>query len=316
MEPVAVRHEISQTGLMTVIDAPLTRIDQELAQIALGATLSVKDYLREAARSAPEFQIKRDIHDPVTFYDKNTEAMLRDYLVHAIPGSRFLGEEMGEEPVGEPAAAEDGVRGLGDRVRWIVDPIDGTANFAAGLVYFCTSIAAELDGKVVAGAITVPVVGESFVADAQRAWHIAPDGTETDMTADGPATENTALIISYYPGLSAFRNDPQQAGNQYEALLAAYSTVRRTGAGALDLAHVAAGWTGAVLGAGFGPWDVAAGIHMVRVAGGRVLSLPLGTDLPDGLRPAVVAEGRNLDAQTARRILVEIDALKSPTAGQ
>ncbi|MBP7881167.1 MAG: hypothetical protein KAZ70_01895, partial [Actinomyces sp.] len=56
------------------------------------------------------------------------------------------------------------------------------------------------------------------------------------------------------------------------------------------------------------PWDVAAGIHMVRVAGGSVLNLPMGTDLPDGLRPGVVASGSTLQATTAERVLRELDA--------
>lgn len=284
-------------------------LDNQLLQIAHRAALGVAPYLKSVARSAPTIDTKASIHDPVTVHDKATEESLRRFLSNAVPGSRFLGEEMGEgglEPDSDsPFKGE--ATSLGKRVRWIIDPIDGTANFASGLIYFCTSIAAELDGEVVAGAITVPVVGESFLADRTRAWHVSPDGTETEMRADGPSSEDTALLATYYPGLWALNNRPQMALEHDRALMTNYATVRRPGAGALDLAHVAAGWIGVSMGVGFKPWDVAAGIHMVRVAGGQVLNLPMGTDLPDGLRPGVVSSGANLDACTAKRVLSEVE---------
>ena len=293
------------------------RIDQELADIAHRAALSVAPYLKSVARTMPHFDTKRDFHDPVTEHDRLVEQRLRDFLGAQVPGSRFLGEEFGEEVLPSPAAPGTGeaptkAATLGSRVRWIVDPIDGTANFASGLIYFCTSIAAELDGEVVAGAVVVPVVGESFVADAEEAWHVDADGTRAPMLADGPDSEATAIIATYYPQLAAFESDFDQAARDELELLRVYGSLRRPGAGALDLAHVAAGWLGVAMGPRFGPWDVAAGIHLVRVAGGSVLNLPLETDLPDGLRPAVVAQGRRLDAVTAKRMLIRLDEEARP----
>lgn len=285
-----------------------TTVDRELALLALAAGESVAPYLKRVARSKPDFDTKRDFHDPVTVHDKHVEDELRKFLTERTPGCRFLGEEMGESDPGVPASNDGGIKGLGSRLRWIIDPIDGTANFASGLIYFNTSIAAELDGEVVAGSVTVPAVGEAFVADSHRAWHIAADGTETEMHADGPRSEATALLATYYPSLGSLVDYPEETARHDVELMSSYGTVRRPGAAALDLAHVAAGWLGALLGIGFSPWDVAAGIHMVKVAGGKVLNLPLDTDLPDGLRPAVVAEGRSVNAETARRVLEEINA--------
>ncbi len=298
---------------MSDMQSESSRVDQQLATIALEAGLSVAPYLKAVARSIPDFETKRDFHDPVTEHDRHVESQIRSFLATATPGCRFLGEEMGEDQGAGSASAfrqdkEGAADRLGSRLRWIIDPIDGTANFAAGLIYFCTSIAAELDGELVAGAITVPAVGEAFVADAQRAWHIDPDGTETPMDASGPHSERTALLASYYPGLPDFTSAPQRSLDHEIALSSTFGTVRRPGAGALDLAHVAAGWLGAAMGIRLKPWDVAAGIHMIRVAGGRVLNLPMGTDLPDGLRPGYVAESRNVDARTARKILEELNA--------
>ena len=295
-----------------------------LSRISLAAAQHVAPYLRSVARTSPETYTKRDIHDPVTVHDRHVEKQLRSILGAAVPGSRVLGEEYGEETLPSPTveetaalktilgdeeslAALQNVAELGKRTRWIVDPIDGTANFASGMTYFGTSIAAELDGKVVAGVVTIPCMFEAFVADAHRFWHVDRDGRETPLTADGPSEENQALIASYYPGISAYEENMEKAARRERTLLSTYSTLRRPGAAALDLAQVAAGWIGVSMGVSFGPWDVAAGLHMVRVAGGNVLNLQMGTDLPDGLRPAQVSSGRNLDAVTAKGILYEVE---------
>lgn len=288
------------------------RIDNQLAIIALEAAQSVVPYLRSVARSNPEYTTKADFHDPVTVHDKHVEQVLRDFLSAAVPGCRFLGEEMGEEEgvAADPATFNHSgsASDLGSRLRWIIDPIDGTANFASGLIYFGTSIAAELDGSVIAGVVTVPCVGEAFVADARRAWHIDANGNEAEMRAEGPSSEATALLASYYPGPKDYRDHSERAAADNLTLYSAYGNIRRPGAGALDLAHVAAGWIGVAMGVKLKPWDVAAGIHMIQVAGGQVLNLQLGTDLPDGQRPGYVAQGRNLDAVTAKRVLEKLDA--------
>lgn len=298
----------------------------DLATLARAAATAVAPYLRSVARTVTTFETKADVHDPVTVHDRRVEEALHALLAHMVPGSRVLGEETGEHvlPV-EPQRLGAGftdhfvvptspqVQGarrrraaLGERVRWIIDPIDGTANFAAGLAYFNTSVAAELDGRVVAGAISVPMGHEVFVADARRCWREGPGGT-ADLHADGPDREDRALLITYYPGRAMLTRHPARSLAHETLLVGAYQATRRPGAAALDLAMVAAGWCGAMLGTSFKPWDVAAGIHLVRVAGGRVLNLPLGTDLPDGLRPGIVASARQLDAGTAASVLRELD---------
>ena len=304
-------------------------IAHDLAVLTRAAAISVAPYLRSVARTATTIETKRDLHDPVTVHDRRVEAALHTVLASLVPGSRVLGEETGEHflPTAEdvkfppgfgerftvPTAPE--VLGasrrsasLGRRVRWIVDPIDGTANFASGSPYFNTSVAAELDGHVVAGAISVPMSREVFVADAQRVWYESPDANH-DLHAASPETEAESVLLSYYPGVGALRSFPEQAHAHEFRLMSAYQATRRPGAGALDLAMIAAGWAGAMIGIGFKPWDVAAGIHMVKVAGGHVLNLPLRTDLPDGLRPGVAAWGRDLDAPTVTSVLREIQEI-------
>lgn len=315
------------TGTLTTdFDSPAGA----LAEVAWRGASLVAPYLRTVARSLPDVTLKADIHDPVTVHDRNAEGMIRKFFDEVVPGSRVLGEEMGSQarrsdlldaelegvppvaatPVDPRAAATAGA--LGDRVRWIVDPIDGTANFAAGLTYFGTSVGVELDGEIVAGAVCVPFNHESFVADDTTFWHVdESSGKRTPMTSSGPDSESAALIAAYYPNAHNLNEDLEASAKRERDLLNAYGTVRRPGAGALDLAMVAAGWMGASMGVSFKPWDVAAGIHLVKVAGGRVLNLPMGTDEPDGLRPGVVASVGTLDAVTARRILAELDSSAS-----
>lgn len=302
--------------------SPLPPLDTALLSIARIAALGVGEYLRRAARTVEAFETKADFHDPVTVHDRTVEAALRFILGRAVPSSRLLGEEGGASllsagalpalPEGIPMPAgpqweeaRRAVEGLGERVRWIVDPIDGTANFAAGLPWFNTSIGVELDGSMVAGVVNAPLLRELFSADSRRATVETPEG-ERPLDARGVQEESRAVIIAYYPGARALAGDPAAALERERRIVSAYQSTRRFGAAALDLAYVAAGWLGAMMGTAFKPWDVAAGIHILEVAGGEVMNLDMGTGLPEGLRPGVVASNRGFFAPTAREVLLGI----------
>ena len=203
--------------------------------------------------------------------------------------------------VGELAEAKALVKDLGTRVRWIVDPIDGTANFASGVAYFNTSIGVELEGKTVAGAVYAPYTRELFIADATEAT-LYEGERATRMRAEGAHAESEGIITGYFP----FRDrNPQRVEKSWQMaarLADAYATVHSPGAGALDLAQVAAGHTAVAFGTAMRPWDVAAGIHLVRVAGGNVHTFKTrhNQEEPEYLRGAFVASARGLDPVTAR----------------
>lgn len=291
----------------------------DLAVLAAAASRAVSPYLRRVSRTVMRVDTKADLHDPVTAHDRRVEAVLHTLLAHMVPASRVLGEETGEHilpPTRQPfprGFAEDfdipmspqvqgairRVEGLGERVRWIVDPIDGTANFASGLPWFNTSIGVELDGEVVAGVVNAPVLAQTYVADLQDAWSEDAAGT-TPLHSQGPTREEEALLVTYHPGLALLTADPAFAAEQERRLVSAYQTSRRLGACALDLAMVAGGWAGCVIGMSFKPWDVAAGLHLVRVAGGHVHTESFGTDLAAGLCPGIVASVGTLDPVRAR----------------
>ena len=223
-------------------------IASDLAEVASAAALLVAPYLRRVARSAPDVATKVDFHDPVTAHDQYVEAVLRAFLDQTVPGSLVLGEEMGEGgvdyktpadiapdglPLPSPTATLDPEVGarvvdLGSRVRWIVDPIDGTANFASGLTYFGTSIGVEVDGQIVAGVVSVPFNWELFAADSKRAWHL--DETTMDRTplrSEGPKSESEALIAAYYPGIWSLDHDRLKTADHEHRLMKHYSVVRR-----------------------------------------------------------------------------------------
>ncbi|MBZ4487542.1 inositol monophosphatase [Microbacterium sp. cx-55] len=219
-----------------------------LCDLAEIAARTAAPALLTAFRSEMSVAFKRDAHDVVTVHDKAAERVISTVLQRGVPGSEVLGEETGSS---------------GDaRLRWIVDPIDGTANFARGLAYWCISIAAELDGEVVAGAILDPVAGNMFAAaDGGATLNGTP--IRSASAADGRAT-----LLTSFPT----QHDVDLLGDGAFELLAqitrSYQHHHSTGSGALNLAHVAAGWSDATMGFDTHPWDVAAGAHILSRAGG------------------------------------------------
>ncbi|MDO5049717.1 MAG: inositol monophosphatase [Actinomycetaceae bacterium] len=312
------------SGLDPEQQRTLERADlcHELALMCRAACQSVADYLTVSRTALDESttQIKSNVHDPVTPYDQATERALSQILGSFIPGSRILGEEHGEEilPGGQAFDLPDEVeapepdfhvdaRSLASRVRWIVDPIDGTSNFAAGLTYFATSIAAELDGEVVAAAMTAPAHGETYWANEDEGW-LEVGGNFYKLASGGLQKEEEAVVLTYFPTTSQLETDPELAAEGYAQIAHAFRAVRRPGAAALDLAQVAAGRAGALFAATLKPWDVAAGVHLVLVSGGTIADRALGTDLPAGLRPAVAAAGAGLEIPTLMNILDSVEA--------
>lgn len=229
---------------------------ETLRLLAERAARAAAPALLAAFRSDMSVSFKRDAHDVVTIHDKNAERVIAGVLQAGSPGSEILGEETGSS--GEA------------RLRWIIDPIDGTANFARGLAYWCISIAAERDGVVVAGVIFDPVGGNMFAA---------ADG---DATRNGVPMRSAAADPDRSTLLTSFPNqhDLDLLGDAAFDLLAEiardYQHHHSTGSGALNLAHVAAGWSDATMGFDTNPWDVAAGAHILARAGGTYTGFRAG----------------------------------------
>jgi myo-inositol-1(or 4)-monophosphatase len=193
--------------------------------------------------------------DVVTEMDQAAEKLIIERIRATRPGDAFLGEEGG---------AYEGATG----VRWIIDPIDGTVNYLYGLPDWAVSIAAEVDGEVVAGVVAVPTRGELYTAArGEGAYLVHRDGRTDKLRCNAGVPLERALIATGF-GYSA-----QRRARQAEVLLGVLPRVRdirRAGSAAVDLCSVAAGRVDGYFERGPQEWDVAAGALIVREAGGAV----------------------------------------------
>lgn len=196
--------------------------------------------------------------DFVSSADLKAERTLKTELTRARPGYALLFEESG--------AAE----GTDPHHRWIVDPLDGTTNFLHGIPHFCISIALERDGEIVAGLIYEPTRDEMFWAEKGVGAYL----NDRRLRVSARRQLGDALIATGIP----FRDRARQPEylTTLAAVMPATHGVRRFGAAALDFAYVAAGRFEGFWEFGLAPWDIAAGLLLVREAGGYVSDLAGG----------------------------------------
>ena len=245
-----------------------------LLAAAISAARTPAAELVKGFRNQMQVDFKRDRHDPVTVYDKRAEEMIREHIFREVPESTFMGEEGGSTGNGP--------------VTWYVDPIDGTANFAAGIAIWCTSVGAVVDRKVVAGAIYDPMSDTMFSASSEGAWI-----NGKPMQPGKALPEENAVFLCGYPTARDFKLDGRETAlNRLGQIVETVATLRRPGSAALNLCHVAAGWSDGAAGFNVNPWDVTAGALIVEKAGGRYVPLSLGLcddDAPAHLQPGYLA---------------------------
>jgi myo-inositol-1(or 4)-monophosphatase len=185
--------------------------------------------------------------DLVTQVDRACEQWLRDELARLRPDDAVLGEEGDDRP---------GTSG----VRWVLDPIDGTVNFVLGLPQFAVSVAAEVDGTVVAGAVANPMTDELYSAVLGGGAFL------NDRRLHGPrAVPLPRAVVGTGFAYAAATRDRQ--ARVVAHLLPRVADVRRLGAASLDLCFVAAGRLDAYFELGLNPWDYAAGGLVAAEAG-------------------------------------------------
>jgi myo-inositol-1(or 4)-monophosphatase len=221
----------------------------------------VKDF-----REVENLQVSRKgAGDFVTKADIASEKIIRDELMGARPTYGWIAEEGGATEGQDPTR------------RWIVDPLDGTTNFLHGLPHWGVSIALEHKGEVVAGVVFDPAKDEMFFAEkGAGAWM-----NDTRLRVSGRHRMIESIFATGLP--FAGRADLPETLQDLARLLPACAGVRRWGAAALDMAYVAAGRYDGFWERRLQAWDMAAGIVIVREAGGLIEPLdPRGDILGDG----------------------------------
>jgi len=201
--------------------------------------------------------------DFVSRADIAAEKIIKEELMEARPNYGWLGEEGGGEDGADPTR------------RWIVDPLDGTTNFLHGLPHWAVSIALEHKGEIVAGVIFDPAKDELFYAEKGKGAFM----NETRLRVSARHKMIEAIFATGLP--FGGRGDLPDTLQDLARLLPACSGVRRWGAAALDLAYVAAGRYDGFWERRLHPWDIAAGIVILREAGGLIEPIRKGDDILD-----------------------------------
>jgi myo-inositol-1(or 4)-monophosphatase len=251
----------------------LARATAEEAALLVGAGRST---------AADQVDTKSSPVDVVTAVDKASEALIVRRLLEARPDDGVLGEE---------GASTEGTSG----VRWVVDPIDGTVNFLYGLPAYAVSIAAEVDGRTVAGVVLNAATGELFTAVRGRgAWLTAPGSAVVQLHGSAPVSLEQTLVATGFGYRVAQR---RLQGAVVAGLLPEVRDIRRHGSAALELCAAAAGQVDAYYELDLKPWDHAAGA-LVAAEAGLVVT---GTQGRPFAEPMAVAA-----APTIARPLVEL----------
>jgi myo-inositol-1(or 4)-monophosphatase len=221
------------------------------------------------ARGGDAVRTKTTPTDPVTVVDTETECLLRDRLAQLRSGDSILGEEGGGPA--DPTANAVGT------VTWVLDPIDGTVNFVYGIPAYAVSVAAQVDGVSVAGAVADVVAGRVYSAAAGLGARLT-DEHGTHPLRCTPVDDLSLALLGTGFGYTSRRRAAQAA--LLARMLPVVRDVRRIGSAALDLCMVAAGRLDGYYEHGLNVWDWAAGALIAAEAGARVM-------LPEPGDPAV-----------------------------
>ena len=239
--------------------------------IAIKAANLAAQRIQQSFQGALTISTKSNPRDIVTQVDRETEHLIREVIAEAYPEHSFLGEEHGQS-------------GESDHC-WVIDPIDGTNNFARNIPHYCVSIALKVKGELELGVIINPSTHQLYQS----------------LTGQGARKEGTPLQVSHCKTLEqayvtmSYASSPEaimKSQAVWQDLLTKSLVLRRWGSTALELAYLAEGKIDAFLGLGQSEWDYAAGVHIVREAGGYV---------------SISENGRRCLAASSKELLSELE---------
>jgi myo-inositol-1(or 4)-monophosphatase len=304
------------------VTAPPRGSTADLLELATSVAVAAGRLLLGSGGRPEVVATKSSPTDVVTEADRAAETMIRELIGEARPGDRILGEEGGETAgQGRAGAGEEGSGGVGagagwvgaggaggaSRVRWIVDPLDGTVNYLYGLPDWAVSIAAEADGTVVAGAVFVPrrdelfsaaIGGGAWLSSGALDWRGEDAPQPIRLACNVGVPLDHALVATGF-GYEAGRRLVQ--GEVLRAVLPRVRDIRRGGSAAVDLCSVASGSVDAYYERGVNLWDIAAGSLIAAEAGAEVAGLhgrPAGPAMTIAAAPPLLGELHDLLAST------------------
>jgi myo-inositol-1(or 4)-monophosphatase len=223
-----------------------------MLNIAVKAARRAGQIINRASLDLDLVQVSKKQHnDFVTEVDKASEAAIIDTLKTAYPDHAILAEESGESD-------------NESEFQWIIDPLDGTTNFAHQYPFFCVSIGFEQDGKILCGAVYDPWRDEMFSGGRGMGAFV----NNEPLRVSDAQTLRSALIMTGFP--YGFREKIRTIMSQFEAFMMESQGVRRGGSAALDLCYTALGRVDGFWEMDLHPWDTAAGLVILEEAGGRV----------------------------------------------
>lgn len=226
----------------------------ELLEVAKLSALLGGKILYEGFQKAKTITFKSGVHNIVTEYDIASEQAIIGFIKERFPNHEFLAEESG---------ATD-LQSTNDNVRWIIDPLDGTVNFAHGIPIFSVSVGAEYNGEIVAGAIYQPILNELFYASKGNGAFM----NDEVITVSSCSELDKSILVTGFP--YNVHSNPDHTMTHFNGLVNRGIPIRRLGSAAVDMAYVANGRFDGFWEVGLSPWDVAAGCIIIQEAGGSV----------------------------------------------
>ncbi len=223
----------------------------DLKKTAIEAALKAGHFLKNSFHKTHEVTSKEGKKNLVTDCDLESERIILSFLHKTFPSHGFLSEEAGKEGSNS------------SEITWVIDPLDGTVNFAYQIPLFTVSIAACRGEEVLAGVVFQPMSEELFVAEKGKGAFLNGKQIHVSKQED---MEEAFLAVGFPYDLS---KDPAKSIHPLLAFLNQGLPIRRLGSAALDLSYVASGRFDAFFEADLSPWDVAAGLLLVQEAGGK-----------------------------------------------
>ncbi len=231
------------------IDLPYL-LRSRLTLVATHAALKAGELIKKGFGSDFVFETKEGRHNLVTEMDQKSEAVIIEMIKNHFPDHGFLAEESGES-------------GHAEGIRWIIDPIDGTVNYAHKIPNFSVSIAAVFQSEILAGVIFQPMTNELFTAEKGLGAYL--NGERLKVTSTGVL--DSAILGTGFP--YNVHENPLNCLDLFGEFAKLGIPLRRLGSAAIDLAYVAAGRYDGFWEVSLRPWDYAAGKLMIEEAGGR-----------------------------------------------